>query len=761
MGNFFIVFVALFTSHYILDAQSFSKRLPPIGEIPVLVQQIATASDGSSSILFSGSFPNSINYAPIYLCDLDEMGNVVSGLSIHSTNDTLGWRWVIDYNRSDDLHAFNAIGHIINPLTNYTRNKSGLFVIDETNNIAWAKKTAGAVNTFKSTISQNHILTTRSMQSSGFPVLDHLSISCFQIADGTPVWEYDYYCQDISISNFLSSDLTTGPNEEIAVAGRAETSGAYFYFINTFNTAGTPLNSVRLPAYYQITSILYDEENSLYLAGQYNGSGGGSGFVAKFTNDLNLLWINELSSENYGYNQINLFPSPDNQVTFVSTDADDIPVISGIFAPDGELIRFQGYATQFADYSKDRNGGLAAVSGFSFIDGAINSIPFVFKADDEGIIEGCEAYNSCVSVTPLDLTTTSLSWGQEVAFPLPDIDITIQPITLATSDYCGTPPPPTPDFLLEDTVCQNTCLSPTGLNNQFANYVQWQLSGPGFDTVIVGANFQWCFTDPGSYFVEHQIWTLGCFNSFTDTVTVLPDNLFPPLGSDTIACTFPYTLSASSSRPLTAFVWNDGSTGSTLLAPSAGTYQITATDGYCQITDTILITDIETLYPPPLVQVVTDTTICEDEFPFPLHVQSPYINDFFLGTTPFRDSTVLLGANSYILRWMLEGCEFQETIQLVARNCNPNIYLPNIFSPNQDGVNDRVYPQGINFVTIELQVFDRWGGLVHTASGLESYWDGTRQGKPVSNGTYLVVLRYRNINSGKEGIMTQDVTLLR
>jgi gliding motility-associated-like protein len=753
--TFFLI--GIFTA----NTQSFSKRLPSAYEIPLLVQQVATLANGNCSVLFSGGNPNSIDYAPVYLCNLDENGNVSSSLSVRSTNDTLGWRWIVDYQRLEGLHVFNAIGNLTLPVTNYVTNKSGFFVIDNSENTAWAKKASGAIGVFKSAISNNNVLTTRSMQSNGFPTLDRLGISCFQKADGVPVWEYDYYSPDVAINRFESFSLATASNGEIVFAGKAETLGSSFYFVVTFSEDGTPLHSIRLPENYKITSALYDEQNNLYLSGEYSGGGVSSGFVAKLTNDLLPIWGNELYSDQYGYNQINLFPSPNNQVTFVSTDADDVPVISGIFTPTGELVRFQGYATQFADFAKVRDGGLIALSPFSFENGEIASIPFVFKANEEGIIEGCEAYNSCVTISPLKLTATSLEWVREVAFPLPDIELTIQPITLQTSDYCGSPPPPTPDFLLEDTICQNSCLSPYALNNQFANHVQWQIIGPDVDTLIEYTTFQWCFPTPGSYVIEHQIWTLGCFANFTDTVTVLPDNLQPPLGPDTIACTFPYPLFANSSRPLTSFLWSDGSTNATLNIPTAGTYQVTASDGYCEVIDTITITDIEALYPPPLVQVVTDTTICQEAFPFSLQPQSPYTTEFFLDATPFRDSIDLPQAGTYLLRWTLNNCEFQEPIQLATRNCSPNIYLPNIFSPNQDGINDRVYPQGINFLTVQLQVFDRWGGLVHSVSGSDSHWDGTRQGKPAGNGTYLIVLHYRNVNFGGEGVVTQEVTLLR
>lgn len=51
-------------------------------------------------------------------------------------------------------------------------------------------------------------------------------------------------------------------------------------------------------------------------------------------------------------------------------------------------------------------------------------------------------------------------------------------------------------------------------------------------------------------------------------------------------------------------------------------------------------------------------------------------------------------------------------------------FIPNAFTPNDDGINDFFYGQGVGIKKYELYVFDRWGNLIFFADELDKYWDG-------------------------------------
>jgi len=78
-------------------------------------------------------------------------------------------------------------------------------------------------------------------------------------------------------------------------------------------------------------------------------------------------------------------------------------------------------------------------------------------------------------------------------------------------------------------------------------------------------------------------------------------------------------------------------------------------------------------------------------------------------------------------------------------DCACEIYIPNAFSPNEDGANDTfsVFPStDCQFATFTLQVFDRWGNKVFETQDQEQSWDGMRQQEKVAAGAYIYVLQY-------------------
>ena len=76
--------------------------------------------------------------------------------------------------------------------------------------------------------------------------------------------------------------------------------------------------------------------------------------------------------------------------------------------------------------------------------------------------------------------------------------------------------------------------------------------------------------------------------------------------------------------------------------------------------------------------------------------------------------------------------------------CNQSaIFMPNAFTPNRDGRNERIYPKGKGVKEIEwLRIYDRWGTLVfentHFAINAPAAgWDGRSGNKEAPMGTYI------------------------
>jgi len=86
----------------------------------------------------------------------------------------------------------------------------------------------------------------------------------------------------------------------------------------------------------------------------------------------------------------------------------------------------------------------------------------------------------------------------------------------------------------------------------------------------------------------------------------------------------------------------------------------------------------------------------------------------------------------------------------------------NAFSPNGDGVNDKwLVTDNFGCVTrISAQVFNRYGAKIFEANDYKNTWDGTRDGKPLPDGTYYYVISFNLIN-GKSVLLKGNVTILR
>jgi len=91
---------------------------------------------------------------------------------------------------------------------------------------------------------------------------------------------------------------------------------------------------------------------------------------------------------------------------------------------------------------------------------------------------------------------------------------------------------------------------------------------------------------------------------------------------------------------------------------------------------------------------------------------------------------------------------------------NRQIFIPNIFSPNYDGINDVFQIFGADGYIKEIKyfkIFDRWGNLLHNSKN--DFWDGTSNGKALSSGTYIYLIEISNFK-GECQVFKGSVTII-
>jgi gliding motility-associated-like protein len=113
-----------------------------------------------------------------------------------------------------------------------------------------------------------------------------------------------------------------------------------------------------------------------------------------------------------------------------------------------------------------------------------------------------------------------------------------------------------------------------------------------------------------------------------------------------------------------------------------------------------------------------------------------------------------------------KGCSITDSVNLGILLRYP-AYLPNAFSPNNDGINDTWAPQGGPALErwLYIQVFDRWGGLIFEAQNPNGpnavlEWDGRAKNQPMPIGVYTCIIEGQFID-GTVRRFQSDVLLTR
>tara|TARA_B100001059_G_scaffold173664_1_gene173880 strand:- start:1231 stop:2649 length:1419 start_codon:yes stop_codon:yes gene_type:complete len=107
------------------------------------------------------------------------------------------------------------------------------------------------------------------------------------------------------------------------------------------------------------------------------------------------------------------------------------------------------------------------------------------------------------------------------------------------------------------------------------------------------------------------------------------------------------------------------------------------------------------------------------------------------------------GIYSVILTAFNQLCSDTYTLEIDANLIgDPIIFVPNVFSPNQDGVNEQFILETENIASLELIILNRWGNVMTTIESLEIGWDGTtKSGSEATEGVYF----YKYIAIGING----------
>ena len=187
-------------------------------------------------------------------------------------------------------------------------------------------------------------------------------------------------------------------------------------------------------------------------------------------------------------------------------------------------------------------------------------------------------------------------------------------------------------------------------------------------------------------------------------------------------------------------IWENGSSENFIKVNQSGRYIASITDTIgCLNQDTIDVF----VSPNPLINATNDTVVCMEEIQFlELKVSTKVREEVLWSTGESENEIIIEEEGDYgVTITNGSGCTVNETIH-VQRKCTKSIFIPNGFTPNQDGINDFFGPAGVNVDALDFYVFDRWGEQVFHSSDIYTKWDGTYMGIPCQIDIYVWKLFY-------------------
>ncbi len=332
--------------------------------------------------------------------------------------------------------------------------------------------------------------------------------------------------------------------------------------------------------------------------------------------------------------------------------------------------------------------------------------------------------DNTVYANPVTTTTYTVTGTLNGCSDKANIIVSVNPLPVPSISYTGTNP-----FCYGGSIDLFTSLP-------YYSY-QWLQGGANINGKT---NNSYTATSGGKYEVIVSD-NNGCKNSDSINVSQYPI-ISINLGKDTTICPGAEVI-LNPHNDTVSYSWSDNSNNSNLLVNKPGKYSITVTDKHgCQNSDLINVSQ----YPVPYLSLGKDTDICNG-----CNLMLNAGNSFKSyewqdgSITPAYD--VIVSGKYWVKVSDQYGCKYSDTI-IVKETCDGEMFIPNSFSPNGDNTNDIfkvvASPCIKNF---EMDIYDRWGNLLYETNDFNNGWDGKYRNSYVSEGVYVYIIIYYNVEN--------------
>lgn len=310
-----------------------------------------------------------------------------------------------------------------------------------------------------------------------------------------------------------------------------------------------------------------------------------------------------------------------------------------------------------------------------------------------------------------------------------------------------------------DTICQGLVVN---FSNQSRNATHYQWSFGNGDSSTRQAP-QITYDQLGTYHVSLIAYDSICGVSDTSTLVIIHDSILTPKAearAHYVACDQHYKVHFENYSVLAdTYFWNfgDGSTSTEaepehqFISPGPHQVRLIAKDEQCQRQDTLLISvHFRDTVPTPGAQVSLKS--CSNG-QVNIRLQAPrvrYLYHWRYQNQEWQERTPDIqfeypGQKELQLTITDPLCHtsYQQNISLFLEEIRNETFIPNAFSPNGDGLNERWVIQGDACDQMaQLQIFNKWGQRVfQTEKPFQHFWDGRLRGQLAPAGVYSYLLQ--------------------
>lgn len=384
--------------------------------------------------------------------------------------------------------------------------------------------------------------------------------------------------------------------------------------------------------------------------------------------------------------------------------------------------------TQAGNYWVTINSGACIVSDSIFI--GINNSPTIDLGND---ISVCDVTSTILSPT-ITGNYTNIVWNNN-SNALTQIANTSGVYWVELSNICG---------LDRDSIQVNIDISPiVNLGNDTTICANSSLI---LNPNLLNVNYSWQNNSTQSTFTANQAGTYwvdiikGSCTVRDSIIIQLQNAPTVNLGNDSTLCNGS-SITLNATFPGSTYLWQNNSTAPTLSVNQAGQYWVNVTNQCGSASDTFNLS----LQNPPQINFSNDTTFCLGET-INLNASTPNAS-YIWQDNSINSYLTVSQAGIYSVTVNVGVCQLQHQFIINAKNCEANIEMPTVFTPNSDGINDYFLPVSYSKIKIvKILIVNRWGDLIYENANLVSGWDGTSNGKDCTEGVYFWRLEYDDFN---------------